>query len=63
MFHLLFKIFYFIVIFPILIIGKGYEVLKKIVSKQGLSPDWAWTWLIILTVLLVVLLLFQYGYR
>ena len=63
MFQIIFKIFYFIVVFPFLIVMEGYKMLKKFIAKHGLSPDWAWTWLIILTILLIVLLLFQYGYR
>lgn len=63
MFQIIYKIWYLVVILPILIVIEGYKMLKKFMAKRGYTPDWAWAWLVILVVLLLIALLFQVGYH
>ena len=61
MFEILFKIWYFIVIFPILIMLKGYAMFKDFMHRHGIGWPLLYFLLIILSVLLIILWIF--GYR
>lgn len=55
------KIMFFIIVLPSMIITEGYEMFKKFLKKNNLSPTWEYVLLIVLVLLLLVLLLFGYS--
>lgn len=57
------KIIFFIFILPILILGEGYDMFKNFMAKRGYTLDWAYVTLAILVIILIILVMFQYGYR
>jgi hypothetical protein len=63
MFDIILKIWYFVFIFPFFIAEEGYKKLKKFFARHGLNPDWAYAWLVILLLFLLVVIIFQYGYN
>lgn len=63
MFELIFKIWYLIAIFPVLIILDGWEMFKKYMGRKGYKVDLAFTLLFILIIALITVLLLQYGYK
>lgn len=62
MFEIVSKIWYFIIILPILILIEGYKMLKKTMSKKGNYLD---KFLYLSIVLLIILLIITWimGYR
>ncbi|MFZ3011695.1 MAG: hypothetical protein WA060_01695 [Minisyncoccia bacterium] len=62
MWELFLKIWYFIIVLPIILVTEGYERLKKFMHKHGYHPDWAHTVLAVLILALILALLVQYGY-
>lgn len=61
--ELITKIFYFIFILPFFVAEEGYKMLKKFFAKHGLTPDWAYAWLVILFIILILVVLFERGYN
>jgi len=62
MWELFIKIWYFIIILPIILVTEGYGKLKKFMHKRGYEIDWAYTLLAVLTLILIIALLVNYGY-
>jgi hypothetical protein len=63
MWELFLKVWYFLFVLPYILITEGYKKLKKFMNKHGYHPDWAYTLLAILFILLIIALFLQYGYR
>lgn len=57
------KIIFFIFVLPFLMLSKGYEMLKKFMSKHGYTFDRLYVLLAALILLLILVLLLQYGYH
>ena len=56
------KIWYLIIILPVILVTEGYEKLKKFMHKRGYEIDWAYTLLAALILILIITLLVNYGY-
>ena len=56
------KIWYLIIILPVILVTEGYEKLKKFMHKRGYEIDWAYTLLAVLILILIITLLVNYGY-
>ena len=62
MMEIFWKIWYLIIILPVILVTEGYEKLKKFMHKRGYEIDWAYTLLAVLILILIITLLVNYGY-
>ena len=56
-------VWFVLVIMPILMVQENYDRFKSHMEKHGYKIDWTDVTLFVLVLLLIVLLLLQYGYR